>query len=97
MEAPFFCKETILQMPGPRFPRVHVIPEKFVAKEDLHRGAKTSVNVVDKDDDTVCMSNLPGSPDKSNQQGPLTFDPNPPDAKEEDSNLSSANNQAELM
>ena len=69
MEAPFFRRETALQMPGggPRFPRVHVIPEEFVAEENLHRGAKTSVDAVDKDDDTVRTSNLPGSPEESIQ------------------------------
>jgi hypothetical protein len=40
MEAPFFQRETTLQLPGPRFPRENVIPEEFVAKEDLHQGEK---------------------------------------------------------
>jgi hypothetical protein len=38
MEAPFFWRETTLQLPGPRFPREYVIPKEFVAKEDLHQG-----------------------------------------------------------
>ncbi len=36
MEAPFFWRETALQLPGQRFLREYIIPEKFVAKEDLH-------------------------------------------------------------
>jgi hypothetical protein len=58
---------------------------------------------VNKDDNTVCTSNLPpplieGDPsNKSIQQGPLTFNPNPPEAEEEDSPLAAANNQANGM
>ena len=36
MEAPFFQRETTLQMPRPQLPREYVIPKEFVAKEDLH-------------------------------------------------------------
>jgi hypothetical protein len=36
MEAPFFRRETTLQLPGPWFPREYVIPKEFVAEEDLH-------------------------------------------------------------
>jgi hypothetical protein len=57
MEALFFWRETALQLPGQRFPREYIIPEEFVAKEDLHRGEKKSINTVDKDDNTVCTSN----------------------------------------
>ncbi len=62
MEAPFFRRETALQLPGQWFPREYTIPEEFVAKEDLHRGKKKSINAVDKDDDTVPMLNLPPPP-----------------------------------
>jgi hypothetical protein len=74
-----------------------------VAEEDLPQGKKKSIDAVDEDDDTVCTSNLPPPPveedpsDESIRQGPLTFDPNPPQAKEEGSPLAAANNQAELM
>jgi len=103
MEAPFFRRETTLQLPRPRFPREYLIPEEFVAEEDLHRGEKKSVDAANKDDDTVRTSNLPPPPveenpsDESIRRGPLTFDPNPPEAKEEDSPLSAADDQAELM
>jgi hypothetical protein len=74
-----------------------------MAKEDLHQGEKKSIDMVDKDDDTVRTSNLPPPPieeDPSNdsiQQGPLTFDPNPPQSKEEGSPLAANEDRAELM
>ena len=103
MEAPFFRRETTLQLPRPRFPRESVIPEEFVAEEDLHRSEKKSVDTTNEDDDTVRTSNLPPPPVEENpsegsiRRGPLTFDPNPPEAEEEDSPLSAADDQAELM
>jgi len=59
MEAPFLQRqrETTLQLPGPWFPREYVIPEEFVAKEDLHQGKKKSVNAANEKDDTDCISN----------------------------------------
>ena len=102
MEAPFFRRETTLQLPQPRFPRENVIPEEFVAEEDLHRGEKKLIDTANEDDDTVRTSNLPSPPvedpsDESIRRGSLTFDPNPPEAAEEVSPLSTADDQAELM
>ncbi len=103
MEAPFFRRETTLQLPRPRFPREHVIPEEFVAEEDLHPDEKKSVDAANEDDDTVRTSNLPSPSFAENpsndsiRQGSLTFDPNPPEAEEEDFPLSAADDQAELM
>jgi len=62
MEAPFFRRETTLQVPRPRFPRESVISKEFVAEEDLHQGEKKAVDVANEDDDTVCTSNLPPPP-----------------------------------
>ena len=59
MEAPFFWRETTLQLPQPRFPRENVIPKEFVAEEDLHRGEKKLIDTANTDDDTVCTSILP--------------------------------------
>jgi hypothetical protein len=59
MEVPFVQRETTLQLPGPWFPREYVIPEEFVAKEDLHQGEKKSVDAANEKDDTDCISNLP--------------------------------------
>jgi hypothetical protein len=42
MEALFFWRETALQLPGQRFPREYIIPEEFMAKEDLYQGKKKS-------------------------------------------------------
>ncbi len=62
MEAPFFWRETALQLPGQQFLREYIMPEEFVAKEDLHQGKKKSIDMVDEDDNTVCTSNLPPPP-----------------------------------
>jgi hypothetical protein len=64
MEASFFQKETVIQIPGHRLLRedAEVTPEEFIAKEELHHGAtrkkSIAVDEVDKDNDTVCTSNL---------------------------------------
>ncbi len=64
MEASFFQRETVLQIPGHRLLRedAEVTPEEFIAKEDLHRGAtrkkSISVDEVDEDNDTVHTSNF---------------------------------------
>ncbi len=109
MEATFFQRETVIQIPGHRLLRedAEVTPEEFIAKEDLHCGAtkqkSIEVDEVDKDDDTVCTSNLPfppedlEEPDPSIWWGPLTFDPSPPLDEDEDAPLAAANNQAELI
>jgi hypothetical protein len=69
MDAPFFQKETVNQIPGHRLLREdpEVTREEFIAKEDLHRGAtrtkSSEVDEVDEDNDTVCTSNLPPPPE----------------------------------
>ncbi len=109
MEASFFRRETVLQIPGHRLLRedAEVTPEEFIAKENLHCGAtrkkSISVDEVDEDDDTVRTSNLPlppediEEPDASIRRGPLTFDPSLPLDEDEDAPLAAADNQAELM
>jgi hypothetical protein len=109
LEAPFIQRETVIQIPGRRLLReeAEITPEEFIAKEDLHRRAtkKKSLEVdeVDEDNGTVCTSNLPPPPEDPEepdvfiQKGPLTFDPSPPLAEDEDAPLAAANNQAELM
>jgi hypothetical protein len=56
MEAPFFWREAALQLPGQRFLREYIIPEEFMAEEDLHQGKKKSIDTVDKDDDRYCSN-----------------------------------------
>ncbi len=104
MEAPFFWRETVLQLPpGQRFLREHAVPEEFVAKEDLHRDTTKSVDMVDKDNETVCTSNLPSPPieeglsDQSIRRGPLTFNPTQLETKDEASPIAAANDQAKSM
>ncbi len=104
LEAPFFQRETVIQIPGCCLLREdsEIMPEEFIAKEDLHCGAikKKSLEVdeVDEDDNTVCTSNLPPppedpeEPDAFIQRGPLTFDPLPPLAEDEDAPLAAADN-----
>jgi hypothetical protein len=51
----------------------------------------------------LCTSNVPDPPDKTTapdesiHRGPLTFDPSPPIAVDEDITLAAADDQAELM
>jgi len=78
------------------FPRESIIPKEFVAEEDLHRGEKKSVDAANEDEDTVRTSEENPS-DGSIRRGPLTFDPNPPEAEEEGFPLSAADDQAKLM
>jgi hypothetical protein len=106
-EAPFFQSETILQVPGCTLLRENakITPEEFVAEEDFHHVNRKQLidNKVNKDDKTIHTSNVPDSPDKmaapdkSNCRGPLTFDPLPPIAADEDVTLAAADDQAELM
>jgi hypothetical protein len=76
-----------------------------VAEEDFHHGNRKRLidNKVNKDDETICTSNVPDPPDKmaapdeSSHCGPLIFDPSPPIAADEDAPLAATDDQAELM
>jgi hypothetical protein len=106
-EAPFFQRETVLQVPGCTLLRENakITPEEFVAKEDFHRGNRKRLidNKVNEDDETIRTSNVPDPPDKmaapdeSIHRGPLILDPSPPIAADEDIPLAAADDQAELM
>jgi hypothetical protein len=106
-EAPFFQRETVLQVPGCTLlsENAEITPEEFVAEEDFHRGSRKWLidKKVNKDDETICTSNVPDppdktvAPDKSICRGPLIFDPSPPIAVDEDTPLAAADDQAELM
>jgi hypothetical protein len=103
-EAPFFQRETVLQVPGHMLLRenAEISPEEFVAEEDSHCGNRKSLinDKVNEDDETIRTSNLPdktATPDESIRRGPLIFDPLPPIAEDEDVPLAAADDQAELM
>jgi hypothetical protein len=106
-EAPFFQRETVLQVPGRTLLRENakITPEEFVAEEDFHRGNRKRLidDKVNEDDETICTSNVPDPPDKMATPdesiccGPLIFDPSPPIAADEDVPLAAADDQAELM
>jgi hypothetical protein len=80
-----------------------LVPEEFVAKENLNYDKNMSVDEgVDSDDDTVKTSTLPAPPDdrppsQAIRRGPLTFDPSPPTVEGEDVHLAAADDQSELM
>jgi hypothetical protein len=68
-EAPFFQRETVLQVPGHTLLRenAEITPEEFVAEEDFHCGSRKWLidNKVNEDDKTICTSNVPGPSDKT--------------------------------
>ena len=77
-------------------------PEEFVAEENLNFEKVSVDEGVNSDDKMVKTSNLPAPPkeeipSEAIRQGPLTFDPSPPQEEGEDVHLTTANNQAELM
>jgi len=106
-EAPFFQRETVLQVPGRTLLRENakITPEEFVAEEDFHCGNRKWLidNRVNKDDKTIRISNVPDPPDKTEApdksicHGPLTFDSLPPIAADEDAPLAATDDQAKLM
>ncbi len=106
-EAPFLQREIVLQVPGRTLLRENAktTPEEFVAAEDFHCGNRKRLidNKVNKDNETIHISNLPDPPDKTAApdkficHGPLTFDQLPPIAVDEDVTLDAADDQAELM
>jgi len=105
LEAPYHQKETVLQYPGHNLMdnEPALVPEEFVAEENLNHEKDMSVNEgVDSDKETVQTSNLPSPPNdkppsQANQRGPLTFDPSPPREEGEAVYLAAADDQAELM
>jgi hypothetical protein len=81
----------------------NIIPEEFVAEENLNFDKEVSVNEgVSEDDKTIKTSNLPPPPVDENPSeaichGPLTFDPLPPQEEGEDTQLAAAKDQTKLM
>jgi hypothetical protein len=106
-EAPFFQKETVLQVPGCTLLRENakITPEEFVAEEDFHCSNRKRLidDKVNKDNKMIRTSNVSdppdktAAPDKSIHHELLNFDPLPPIAADEDVTLAAADDQAELM
>jgi hypothetical protein len=81
LEAPFFQREIVLQVPGCTLLRENakITPEEFVAEEGLHRSKRNRVigNKGNKFDKAICASNLPdpheepAAPNESICRGPL--------------------------
>jgi hypothetical protein len=107
-EASFFRRETVLTVPGLQLQReaAELDPDKFIAEENLHLkkdgGRETHENIT-KDDETIKMSNLPQqlsdvptTPDETVRRGPLTFDPLPTAAEDDDTQVAAADDQAKL-
>ncbi len=66
LEAPFFARERVLQVPGRRWLNgVPPPPEEFVAKENINYHKDTTVSEGDicEDDKTLLTSNLPPPPE----------------------------------
>jgi hypothetical protein len=63
MEAPFFQRETVLQVPGHTLlmEDAKITPEEFSAGEDFHNDKRKGLidDEVNKDDETKCTSNVP--------------------------------------
>jgi hypothetical protein len=105
LEAPFFRREHVLQLPGHRWLNRDgpPPPEEFVAEENINF-KKTTGNegVVRAGDNTVVAGNLPPPLDKAPHPDAihchlLAFNPSPPLAKEDEYSLSAPKDQAELM
>ena len=103
MEAPYFRQEKVLEFPGCRDLMNDIVPEEFVAEENLNYDKEVSVDEgVSEDNETIKTSNLPPPPADKNpseviRRGPLTFDPLPSQEEGEDTQLAAANNQTKLM
>jgi hypothetical protein len=105
LEAPFFRREHVLQLPGRRWldRDAPPPPEEFVAEENINFKKMTgNEGVVQANNDTVIAGNLPPPPNEAPHpdavhRHALMFDPSPPLAKEDKYSFSAPNNQAELM
>jgi hypothetical protein len=113
LEAPYFCREHVLQYPGQRpiategpFDPMDLLSrEELIAEENflLDKQQKSVNKGVTEDDETIQTANLPPPPAGNEphpgvtRRGALTFDPSPPLEEDEEFQLATANNQAELI
>ena len=91
------------EVPGCRDLMDDIVPEEFVAEENLNYNKEVSVNEgVSEDEETIKMSNLPPppvdeNPSEASCRSPLTFDPLPPQKEGEDTQLAATDGQTELI
>ncbi len=104
MEAPYFQWERVLQFPGHRDLMDDIVPEEFVAEENINYDKEASVDEgVTEDDKTIRTLNLPPpppvdeSPSETIRRGPLTFDTLSHQEEGEDTQLAAADDQTKLM
>jgi hypothetical protein len=103
IEAPYFRQEKVLEFPGLRDLMVDIVPEEFVAEENLNYNKEVSVNEgVSENNESIKTLNLPPppadkNPSKAIRRGPFTFDPSPSQEEGEDTQLAAANDQTKLM
>ncbi len=103
MEALYFQWEKVLEFPGCRDLMDNIVPEEFVAEENLNHDKEVSVDEgASEDDKTVKTSSLPSppvdeSPSKVICRGPLISNPLPSQEEGEDTQLATANDQTKLM
>jgi hypothetical protein len=105
LKAPFFQQEKVLQFPGRghTINKPNLVPEEFIVEENVNYQKDVSASEGAKADDrTVMTANLllpplQEEPSRVTRQGPLTFNPSPPNNEAEDFQLSAANKQAKLM
>jgi hypothetical protein len=80
-----------------------IIPEEFLAEENLNYDKEVSVNEgVLEDDETIRTSDLPPPPADENpskviRRVPLTFDTSPSQEEGGDTQLAATNDQTKLM
>jgi hypothetical protein len=83
MEAPYFRREKVLEFPGCRDLMDNIVPEEFVAEENLNYDKEVSVDEgVSEDNETIKTSNLPPPPatrthPRSSAAAPLPSTPHP--------------------
>jgi hypothetical protein len=106
LEAPFFSREHVLQIPGRRWldRDMPPPPAEFVAEENINYKKLETANegAVRPDNDTVVAGNLPPPSDKALHPdtvhcATLMFDPSPSLAKADKYLIATPDNQAELM
>ncbi len=105
MEASYFQQEKVLEYPGQidLMDNIKLVPEEFVAEENLNYDKEVSADEgISEDDKTIKRSILPPppvdeNPSKAIRRGSLTFDPSPPQEGGEDTQLAAAIDHTKLM